>query len=262
MSEFNKLFWDCSLEELKNGYILNDEEGLYVCLICGQEYEDGIIYEIDGIQCQASKAVRAHIVMKHRSVFHFLLNQDKKYTSLTDHQKSLLEMYYEGSSDKEIASKQGGSVSTLRNQRFNFREKEKQSRIFLAIMELLKKEAIKKGTQDKGYSENELIDFPRTAKNIDERFAITRKEYEKILVKHFQDGLDEKLTSFPNQEKKIVAILIHIAQNFDNNRTYNEKEINEVLKKVYSDYVKIRRYLIEYGFLDRVPDGSSYWVRQ
>ena len=31
---------------------------------------------------------------------------------------------------------------------------------------------------------------------------------------------------------------------------------------MYEDYVHIRRYLIEYGFLDRKADGSAYWVKK
>ncbi|WP_374967568.1 DUF2087 domain-containing protein [Lysinibacillus sp. RS5] len=30
----------------------------------------------------------------------------------------------------------------------------------------------------------------------------------------------------------------------------------------YSDYVSIRRYLIEYGFLDRSDDCTTYWVKE
>jgi hypothetical protein len=30
---------------------------------------------------------------------------------------------------------------------------------------------------------------------------------------------------------------------------------------VYDDYVTVRRYLIEYGFLDRKDDGSQYWLK-
>ncbi|HSR04836.1 MAG TPA: DUF2087 domain-containing protein [Proteiniclasticum sp.] len=28
--------------------------------------------------------------------------------------------------------------------------------------------------------------------------------------------------------------------------------------RIYDDHVLLRRYLIEYGFLDRTPDGSIY----
>jgi hypothetical protein len=43
---------------------------------------------------------------------------------------------------------------------------------------------------------------------------------------------------------------------------YAEKEINEILKAIYEDYVMLRRYLIEYGFIDRKSDGSEYWLKK
>ena len=36
---------------------------------------------------------------------------------------------------------------------------------------------------------------------------------------------------------------------------YTEKQVNAVLADIYDDYVTIRRYLIEYGFMDRTRDG-------
>jgi hypothetical protein len=49
---------------------------------------------------------------------------------------------------------------------------------------------------------------------------------------------------------------------FENERKYEEKEINQILGAVYHDHVLLRRYLIEYGFLDRKPDGSQYWLKK
>ena len=41
-----------------------------------------------------------------------------------------------------------------------------------------------------------------------------------------------------------------------------EKEVNEILKTVYTDYVMLRRYLIELGYMDRNKDGSTYWLKE
>ena len=43
--------------------------------------------------------------------------------------------------------------------------------------------------------------------------------------------------------------------------TYSEKEVNKILSRVYEDYVLLRRYLIEYGFLDRTRDGAVYFLK-
>ncbi|MCZ4150164.1 transcriptional regulator, partial [Escherichia coli] len=43
--------------------------------------------------------------------------------------------------------------------------------------------------------------------------------------------------------------------------TYTEKQVNELLGRVYPDYAEIRRYLVDYALLDRKQDGSEYWLR-
>ena len=53
-----------------------------------------------------------------------------------------------------------------------------------------------------------------------------------------------------------------IATQFDENKKYSEAEVNEILKPVYDDFVLLRRYLIDYKFLMREKDGSSYCVNK
>lgn len=78
---------------------------------------------------------------------------------------------------------------------------------------------------------------------------------------YFKQGLDGPLSEFPKKQKRKAAILRHLIQRFETGRQYSEKEINAVLESAYSDYVTLRRYLIDYGLLDREDDGSSYWVK-
>lgn len=83
--------------------------------------------------------MRVHIEREHASVFEHLVNLDKKITGLSDHQNSLLRLFYLGKSDSEIQGELGiGSSSTIRNHRFVLREKERQAKVFLVLMELLK----------------------------------------------------------------------------------------------------------------------------
>jgi hypothetical protein len=58
------------------------------------------------------------------------------------------------------------------------------------------------------------------------------------------------------------AVLQEIADEFQRGQAYTEKEVNQILKAVNDDYVTVRRYLIEYGYLDRKPDGSQYWLKE
>lgn len=56
-------------------------------------------------------------------------------------------------------------------------------------------------------------------------------------------------------------ILRQVAAQFESGRTYTEREVNEILKAIWDDFATMRRYLVEYGYLDRAADGSSYWKR-
>ncbi|NRY59766.1 hypothetical protein DZE40_000861 [Clostridium beijerinckii] len=70
------------------------------------------------------------------------------------------------------------------------------------------------------------------------------------------------LKSYPAREKKKIIVLEEISRNFSKGKQYSEKEINRILKRVYEDYATIRRALIEYGFIERKKDGSSYWIKE
>lgn len=253
MSDTSELFWQASLEDIKRGYIYQEESEAFICLMCGKSFENGVVYPADGKLLMAEKFIRNHIRDAHRSTFHFLLGLSKKLTGLTDHQKTILELFYEGYNDKEVARKLGtASNSTIRNHRFTLREKQKQAKVLLAIMELLGEQMPRK------YG---FIDVPLSSRNIDDRYAVTQLENEQILSAHFKDGLGGPLTTYPLKEKKRLVILRHLIKNFEAGRTYTEKEVYAVLKQYYKDYALLRRNLIDYGFLDRIPDGSAYWVR-
>ncbi|MDB1952572.1 DUF2087 domain-containing protein [Clostridium tertium] len=62
---------------------------------------------------------------------------DKNYTGLTEIQKELLDMLSSKCSDKEIARNLACTESTVRNIRFSLRERARQARAFLDIMELV-----------------------------------------------------------------------------------------------------------------------------
>jgi hypothetical protein len=253
MNDKINLFEQSSLTDIKRGYTYLPNSDEFVCLLCGQTFTNGIIYPADDKLYEAKKYIKIHIAQEHTSPFHFLLNMDKKLTSLTDHQKSILELFYAGHSDNEIAKALDiSSTSTIRNHRFNLREKQKQAKIFLAIMELLAEAAPSKDT---------FIDVPPTAKQVDARFQITAEENEKILSTYFKQGPDGPLATYPLKEKKRVAILLELIKRFDANKKYSEQEVNAILKMFHDDYVLLRRHLIDYGFMDRTRDGSAYWVK-
>jgi hypothetical protein len=257
MKELTKLFWNASLDQMKRGYIWDAPSEAYICLICGERFTQGRIYPVGEAWYEAEKAVRIHITREHGSVFRFLVELDKRYTGLTEHQKELLNYFYLGVSDKQIATAmENGNTSTVRNQRFSFREKAKQAKVFLAIMELLEERP------PGGVIPGELIDLPGGGVRMDERFTITASENAAILTTYFPQGTDGPLSGFPRKEKRKIAILRQLIRRFIPGRRYSEPEVNEILKAAWDDFVTLRRYLIEYGFMDRLPDGSKYWVKE
>lgn len=251
MGNITEIFFSSSVEELKAGYKYLEDEEKYVCLICGREFNSGMVYEEKGKYYEALRYTRHHIEKEHGTTFDFLLNMDKKYSGVSENQKEMLKMFFEGFTDIEIVEKlKEVSNSTVRNYRFNLREKAKQAKIFLAIMESL---------EEKLTVREKFVPVHRTATQVDERYIITEDESEKIIKKYIVDGI---LTEFPTKEKRKLAILRYIMKQFDSEKKYNEKEVNEIIKAIYHDYVTIRRYLIEYGFLDRKRDGSEYWLKK
>lgn len=250
--EYSNQFWDASLEELKQGYM--EEKETYTCLLCGEKTEKGIVYRYKDRFYEAERYMRIHIETEHISVFDYLLSMDKKLTGLTDHQKSLLQLFYQGKSDKDIQKELDmGSTSTIRHHRFALKEKERQAKTFLAIMELLK---------EKDEHAPAFLPVHKTATMVDDRYNITEGEKEKILKKYFPEGADKPLAKFPPREKQRLIVLREIAGWLKAEHKYGEKELNDTLKAIYEDYALIRRYLIDYGFLDRKPDGSEYWLKK
>ncbi|MHB8158428.1 MAG: DUF2087 domain-containing protein [Desulfocucumaceae bacterium] len=249
--DISNLFWNASQEELKNGYV--EEEDCYICLLCGEKVEKGIIYPGKGILYEAGRYMRVHIDKVHGSVFEYLTCLDKRFTGLTDHQNSLLRLFYQGKSNEEVKKEMDiGSAATIRNHRFVLKEKERQAKVFLTMMELLK---------EKDSHAPAFLNFHKSAKMVDDRYNVTQDEKEKILKKYFPQGVEGPLTKFSLKEKQRLVVLQEIARRFQSGRTYSEQEVKLLLKPIYEDYVTVRRYLIEYGFLDRKPDGSQYWLK-
>lgn len=246
-------FWDVPVSELKQGYTFDGESESFVCLACGERFVKGIVYPQDGLLFEAGKYAQIHVQASHGSMFEFLLGLDKKLTGLTDLQKRLLQLYHAGMSDNEIVKElDGGSASTIRNHRFTLRERMKQAKVFLAVMEL---------AEERTSRQNRLIPIHRTATMVDQRYEITEKENAEFLKRYFTMGPDGPLSEIPKKEKRKIVILRHLAKLFDVDRRYSEKEVNALLKERHPDFATLRRYLIEYGFMDRLPDCSQYWIK-
>ena len=249
---------EITLDELKNGYKYDSDKKMHTCLICGKDFESGEMFPYDGRYYEASKAVQLHVDKEHGNMLDLLSSINKKYTGITENQKELLSMIYDGLSDNEIAKKTGVAPATIRHQRFVFREKAKQAKLYLAIFEIVEKAiSEKKGKR----TEDELVSVHAGAKMVDDRYFITKAEEDKIIASAFASLEPLKLKAFSPKEKKKIVILRLIAGQFEKDKMYSEKEVNIILKAIYEDYATIRRYLIEYGFMERTKDCKEYWLK-
>ncbi|HWQ89561.1 MAG TPA: DUF2087 domain-containing protein [Desulfitobacteriaceae bacterium] len=247
-----------SLADLKRGY--SEEAEYLICLLCGARIEKGLIYQADNVFYEAEKYMGLHIKNSHGSVFEYLLGMDKKITGLSSHQNNLLRLFYQGKSDTEVqAALNIGSSSTIRNHRFLLKEKERQAKLFMVLMELLRANGKLKESDRKGSEVlKPLKSVPKPVKG----YQVSAEENSKILQKYFPQGPEGPLATFNIKEKSKFVVLKQLGLRFEKNRIYNEKEVNEILAKAYEDFATLRRYLIEYGFLVRKPDGSQYWLRE
>jgi len=257
------LFWNATVDELKRGYIFDTGEKTYACLLCDKIFEHGIIYPLGDQLFAAEKAIQAHIQSAHPNLFDYYLGMGKIYTGLSAGQEELAKLSYQGLSDKEIATATDtNSTSTVRNQRFAMREKYKQAKILVALFELLEERKSEVKQKNKtSFDSGDLADFHPTATMVDERYAITQTEKDEVLKRYFGKDNQLLIKSFPSKEKKKIIILQKIIENFEIGKHYTEKGVNEILKRYYDDFVTVRRYMIEYGFLDRDKDGAGYWVK-
>ncbi|PAB58679.1 hypothetical protein CCE28_14385 [Anaeromicrobium sediminis] len=247
MKDVSELFWKASTNELKDGYVKRD--GKYICLVCGKFFHEDVIYPKGNVFYNAKKATKEHIKDAHNSMFHVLINMDKKYTGLSEIQSKLLEDFYMGSDDEEVSKNEGIAKSTVRNHRFRLKEKQKQAKVLLTIMNMV---------EERQKEEEIIMPIHKGAKMLDERYAITKEHESQVLGKFLNK--DGTLKVLPRKEKDKIVILFHMASQFKCNTKYNEMEVNNIIKCVYDDYVTVRRYLIEYGFLQRNNKGSIYWV--
>ena len=250
--QHNDFAYDASLEEIKRGYIETETE--YICVCCGYTAEKGVIYPHNEVLYESFRYIQIHIQEEHGSVFQFLISQDKKVSGLSDIQRRLLAEFYEGKKDAEIQKELGiGSTSTIRNHRFVLREKERQAKVLLAVMELLH-------SRDHDTPVMPVASPNNRAGQATNKEANLTAEQEKVLTKYFPFGTDGPLETFAVQEKHRLIIMKEIAKRFDTNKVYSESEVNGILDQIYEDYVLLRRSMVDYGILSREEDGSSYWL--
>lgn len=79
--------------------------------------------------------------------------------------------------------------------------------------------------------------------------AIREEQYRRKVLKSFMpDGICRQM---PAQLKKRIIIYREIFSHFQGGRSYTEKEVNEIISEVHSDYCTVRRGFIGMGWMQR-----------
>ena len=83
----------------------------------------------------------------------------------------------------------------------------------------------------------------------DEEIVDTVEKYKKEVISNFfKYG---RLTQIPTQRKKREIVLAEILKQFDFDREYDEKEVNEIILRYHEDFCTIRREIIAFGMMTR-----------
>lgn len=236
-----------SVQEIKQGFC--EDSNSYTCVVCGEQFKKDEIYNYEGKFFNGGKAVRLHIEKEHHSIKEILLNVSASDMGVSQLQLKLLNFFSKGLNDREIANQLGVASSTIRNHRHKLRERERQNKVFVSLMELLKEE----GFVYRGSSYVQKLGEEWDSTNIPEN--VRKRVLDRYMT---ETGI---LKEYPIHERSKRIILEAILVNFSFGVTYSENEIDAVLKTVYEDYKLLRDELLKYRYLDRTNIGAVYWVK-
>lgn len=91
--------------------------------------------------------------------------------------------------------------------------------------------------------------------NENEQDERLRKYRNGVLKAFFRNG---RITHLPVQKKKRRIVLEEILSRFSVGRRYSEKDVNEIISKVYEDYCTVRREFIYEKMMRR--ENQYYWI--
>ena len=95
-----------------------------------------------------------------------------------------------------------------------------------------------------------------------EKTEKTTAEYEKKLKAYYDEN--GRLTQYPSKRPMRILALTKIADQFEPQKKYTDKEVNEIIRTniAFGDIELIRREMFQYGLIDRLRDGSAYWRKE
>ena len=63
--------------------------------------------------------------------------------------------------------------------------------------------------------------------------------------------VDGRLVRLPARQAQKQVVLGYVARRFDESRSYEEREVNDLLRDFHDDTASLRRYLVDEGLLER-----------
>jgi predicted transcriptional regulator len=90
------------------------------------------------------------------------------------------------------------------------------------------------------------------------RLSGSEDAYDRKVLASFTDN-EGRITAFPAQEKKLLALLRYALKAFQPGVRYPEKQVNEILLRYSDDTAMLRRSLVEYHLMEREGGGGEYW---
>ena len=105
----------------------------------------------------------------------------------------------------------------------------------------------------------ENLDFDSAQAKSDDRW-IDKLDIDVADRKVLRDyTIDGRLKQIPTRRKKLMVVLRWLAGLFEADKLYSEREINDILTQYHDDYAALRRDLVDFKFLRRERDGTTYW---
>ena len=239
-----KLIEQSTKEEVIRGYS-EDNKG-FKCLLCGKYFTKGEIYDFNGKLYEAEKMVQLHIQESHESVLSSLLKLSSNDVGISDLQLGLLSLFAGGLSDKQISENLGVASSTIRNHRYKLREKERQAKVFLVIMELLEQ---KQGRVSKG-TKSRIVKTEQTPTNsytkLNNKTSIAENEVAAAVNKTEEVIMVRPNTAKASEIKDITQELNISIENYNRTDNINSKADgkNKTNIKEYETQ-SINNYIIE-----------------
>ncbi|WP_225417968.1 DUF2087 domain-containing protein [Levilactobacillus huananensis] len=239
---------DLTVTEIEQGW--HETAEAYICNTCKAMFAKDQVFPEDTKFYPAATMIQRHLAANHPNAVTDLIQIDNKYNTLTTKQRDLLLAFAQGHKDAAVAEEMGVAAATVRHQKFTFREKAKQARLYLAIYDQVFNQPA---------PVDHLVTFPDQPGQKDDRFTMTTAEYDELVAKYFTSITPLTLTRWPRHQKAILAILKRVSESLPMTQHLSEMELTAKLKPIYADFPLLRRYLVDYGFLKRTASGSEYW---